>query len=177
MPSKQLKAGTVIVDEQDADILERPVSIIKGTYSVHVRVEFAGKQVRLSRLLAAPPSGMVVDHINGNPLDNRRSNLRVCTVKENNWNRKRRVGGTSLYKGVSRAPNGWFANIWPHGKCRHLGRFKSEIDAARAYDEAAREEYGEFACLNFPAQDEQSALRPNFHAAQSSAERSQHLGD
>ena len=88
------------------------------------------------------------DHIDGNGLNNQRSNLRPATAGQNCANR--RGWGRSPYKGVT--PNGrkWVARIGYDHKIRNLGNFTSEEDAARAYDAAAIELYGEFARLNFP---------------------------
>ena len=92
---------------------------------------------------------VVVDHINGNGLDNRRENLRICTNQQNQGNAKARRG-SSQFKGVSRKGNRWIAYIQFNRKFRSLGSFESEHDAALAYDAAALECFGEFAALNFP---------------------------
>lgn len=94
----------------------------------------------------------VIDHINGNRLDNRRENLRVVTKRSNAANSKSRSGSTSKYKGVSldSSRNKWISSIQLNGKTNHIGRFESEEDAAKAYDLRAWTEYGEFARLNFP---------------------------
>ena len=91
-----------------------------------------------------------VDHVNGNGLDNRRCNLRTCTNAENQHNQRPVRGGTSKYKGVSwHIDSGlWRAYISINKKIRHIGTFKTEIEAARAYDNMAREFFGEFANLN-----------------------------
>jgi len=96
--------------------------------------------------------GFEVDHINHNGLDNRRSNLRVCSKKQNQLNRRPDSGSTSEFKGVhwSKTRNKWYARIHLNGNDKHIGVFISEIDAARAYDRYAAEHFGEFAYLNFP---------------------------
>jgi hypothetical protein len=97
--------------------------------------------------------GYQIDHRNGNGLDNRRSNLRWATGSQNQQN-KAKVGGTSPFKGVYRlrsGPRPWRATITIQGRRLHLGVFKREEDAALAYDAAARQHFGEFAYLNFPA--------------------------
>lgn len=102
-------------------------------------------------VMGGPPSGMEIDHINGDSLDNRRENLRFCTRAQNQCNlRKRSSATSSKHKGVSkdRRRGKWEAQIRLGGKKKHLGYFEQEIDAARAYNAAARELFGEFARLN-----------------------------
>ncbi len=102
--------------------------------------------VSMHRLIMNPPKGMVVDHINGNGLDNRRCNLRLCTMQENAWNRRPRVEKTSSrFKGVYPCGDKWLAQV---GRQR-LGLFDDEVEAAKARDRKARELHGEHAWLNF----------------------------
>jgi len=91
-------------------------------------------------ILGRPEPGFVVDHINGDSLDNQRCNLRFATKPQNSQNQAKRPGGMSIYKGVSLNPkaNTWTATI---GRTK-LGSFAEETDAARAYDEAALHIYG-----------------------------------
>lgn len=94
----------------------------------------------------------LVDHVNGNGLDNRRSNLRPANFAENARNRPRRSDNTSGYKGVSwnRRNGKWQAYIGADRRQISLGHHATAEDAARAYDAAARELHGVFARLNFP---------------------------
>ncbi|MCG7852853.1 MAG: HNH endonuclease, partial [Methanosarcinaceae archaeon] len=97
--------------------------------------------------------GMVADHVNHDGADNRKANLRAATRGENGCNKRmRRVAGTSKYKGVmfKKSRGKWVARIGVGGRQIHLGYFEDEIDAAKAYDNAARKYHGEFAALNFP---------------------------
>ena len=108
--------------------------------------------VRMHRLITNAPKGMVADHINHNGLDNRKSNLRVCTNAENMRNQHSQKGGTSIYKGVCwhKASGKWYAQIKFKGKTIHIGLFTDKEEAARAYDAKAKELFGEYAYLNFP---------------------------
>lgn len=106
----------------------------------------------------------IIDHIDMNGLNNQKKNLRICTQAENLKNRKPK--GVSIYLGVTLHTSknkfklkdgtikiyenkGWLSHITVSGKCIHLGKFKNEIDAAKAYDEAAKIHHKEFANLNF----------------------------
>ena len=107
--------------------------------------------VRMHRAILGASKDHAVDHINHDTLDNRRQNLRLCSQAENNRNKSRRRGSSSEYLGVSwcGARGKWQAQININSRNSYIGRFVSEIDAARAYDAAARARYGEFANLNF----------------------------
>jgi len=93
------------------------------------------------------------DHKNHNGLDNRRSNLRLASHSENNMNKRKRAGTSSQYKGVHWREDRqqWYACIKINRDETHLGTFTSEIEAAYAYDDAARCLFGEYAYPNFPS--------------------------
>lgn len=129
----------------------------KGTRTVYaVRQICMGKgktrAVHMHREIIEAPAGMYVDHINQNGLDNRRANLRLADRCQNARNKPKTNRATSSkYKGVSHRPKQkkWTATIFVNGRNVHLGHFKTEIEAARAYDDSARKHYGRFAALNF----------------------------
>jgi hypothetical protein len=121
----------------------------KGTW--YARANVGGKQILLHRLiLGDPPPGMEVDHIDGDGLNNQRSNLRFCTKSENMQNRKLQRNNTSGYRGVvfHKPTKKWQATISFQGKTRWLGLFVLPEEAAAAYDREASRLFGEFARLN-----------------------------
>jgi hypothetical protein len=118
----------------------------------------------MHKLVIDARSGEMVDHINGDPLDNRKENLRIVTNQQNSWNSRgaKSFNGkptSSRFKGVSRKIckykgkpryKYWVAKIGVDGTDVTLGHFKDEEEAAKAYDEAAKKYFGEYARLNFP---------------------------
>lgn len=109
------------------------------------------KTLYLHRLLH--PEWKEIDHKDGDGLNNRRSNLRPCTKRQNQGNTQGNAGTASSFRGVSTAQhnskNPWRASIvLRSGKRKHLGYYATEEAAARAYNSAALVEFGEFACLN-----------------------------
>jgi hypothetical protein len=119
-----------------------------------------GSTITLSRFLMNPPQEMVVDHINGNTLDNRRSNLRICTQKQNNQARRPRKGANPHgYKGLVRykaskkhpdAPDNyyWRAAVGSGDQKVHVISTKNEHESALWYNRAANHIYGQFAYRN-----------------------------
>ena len=109
--------------------------------------------VSLHRFILDVGIEIAIDHINGDPLDNRRENLRLCTYTENARNRKKqRKPASSRYKGVSmmRRTGKWHVQITKLKVRYFLGAFSNEEEAGRAYDQKATELFGQFARLNFP---------------------------
>lgn len=141
------------VDDDDFEKL-RGYSWFFGTsgYAVrNVRIEGKGKtQIYMHRVVLGTPNGKKTDHVNGNKLDNRKVNLRVCSVAENHWNKGAHKDSKSGVKGVffHKRTGRWEAQIMALGKRYHLGYFFKKEKAATAYNQAAIELHGEFAKLN-----------------------------
>lgn len=122
--------------------------VVEATHLAGVRI----RKTKLHRIILDAPEGMTVDHISGDTLDIRRSNLRLCNKTENNRNRRKGIRSrtSSKFKGVylDVFHGKWAARIGSGGKKIHLGYFESEAQAAAAYDEAALRYHGDFARLN-----------------------------
>lgn len=122
-----------------------------------------GNRTALHRVILNAESKFEVDHINGNGLDNRRSNLRIATRQQNSANRVKGnfENATSAFKGIyKRGEKRWVAQITINNENRHIGSFDNEENAARAYDAAALEAFGEFAKLNFPVVETVNQFTP-----------------
>lgn len=146
-----LTSGYVaVVDEDDYEELSRWKWSATGGKRTYAYRQDNGKMVRMHRYLLKPPSNMDVDHIDGDGLNNRRSNLRIATRSQNNQNQRAIRGGTSIFKGVSlhRETLRWRTHICVNGRSTHIGYFASEVEAALAYNVAAERHFGEFAKLN-----------------------------
>ena len=138
-----------LVDDEDYEWLNSYRWCFDGRYAQR-RNKIEG-HVRMHMLIMQPEYGKGVDHINGNPLDNRRINLRVCSQWDNSKNMAKHFDGRSRYKGLTSTKSGkWFARINYKYKHISVGLFDDEVEAAKAYDQKAKELYGEFAKLNFP---------------------------
>ena len=149
------KGKTTLIDRDDFERVTKHKwylgSMGKG-YAAHSVWQPGGKTkaIYLHRFILDAPPGMEVDHINGDPLDNTRKNLRLCTHKQNTYNQRVQTRvKASRFRGV-RSSRGkrWIAQIRVDGKQMYLGIFECEEDAARVYDEAAKKYFGEFAYLN-----------------------------
>ena len=164
--------GTILIDDEDAYILEgSAISFKSGDVGCYVRLRWYNKRTRprernIARVIMGLPVGkdadhsLFVDHINHNVLDNRKCNLRVCTRSENCRNNKGQSTRTrSKYKGVcyhdckkynpdATGLKPWRAYTRIAGKRIWFGYYKTEEDAARAYNENAKRLFGEFAYLN-----------------------------
>lgn len=108
------------------------------------------KTIYMHRALISPPDGCVVDHVDGNGLDNRRANLRVGSQMQNTWNSRTKRSNTSGVKGVcfDRSRAKWIAHIRCGGKRINLGRFDNIRDAEAAYRAASMRIHGQFSRLD-----------------------------
>lgn len=121
---------------------------LTGKYYAYSHLK-GNKKILLHRYLLDIDDERLVDHINGNTLDNRRSNLRIASRLQNNVNSKKRKNCKSKYKGLMLRPSGrWGVYIKFQGINYCLGTFDNEIEAAKVYNKKALEFYGEYARLN-----------------------------
>lgn len=141
----------VLIDEEDYDL----VAQYRWYRSVRKNVIYARRLFKheskwcpqyMHSLITGWP---IVDHIDHDGLNNMRSNLRPATKGQNVRNARAHTRGASPYKGVSRTRKRWKSQITFEGEHYHLGHYDTQIEAAHAYDSAARELFGEFAFLNF----------------------------
>lgn len=140
----------VIVDDEDYEGLARyKWHALRSRRTWYACRDTQGKTLYIHRVILGAGVEQV-DHIDGDGLNNQRANLRLCTPSQNHTNaaKYRLSNASSRYRGVSRNGNGWRARCGGGNTQHYLGTFASEVEAARAYNEAAKRLYGEFACLN-----------------------------
>lgn len=147
-----------LVDEQDFEQLSQyRWHLARSGKNTYARTRIEGKHTQMHRLILPSPTDMVIDHVNGNGLDNRRANLRLATQRQNNAHRVRgKENAASKYIGVYLGRDGksWRAQIVVNDNLIYLGLFRTQRDAATAYNKASLAYNGEFAALNnIPAHD------------------------
>lgn len=155
MPTLPLTKGLeAIVDDEDFAVLSRWkwTTFLSGRIPYAARKE-GGRLVLMHRAINRTPEHLMTDHIDGNTLNNRRSNLRDATPVQNVMNKRGKPGGTSRFKGVwfdaqQAGSKQWRTAIRLQGKLKYLGRFATEEEAGAAYATAAREHFGEFANIS-----------------------------
>ena len=142
-----------LVDEEDAE------SVLCHEWRLHTRYvqsthNIYGKTMFLHQFILKVGKGEMVDHKDHNGLNNSRLNLREATPTQNTWNRYKSKSSSSQFKGVTfrKWEQRWVASIKHHGKPVFIGWYKTESEAARAFDDKAVELRGEWAMesLNFP---------------------------
>jgi hypothetical protein len=144
-----------LVDDESFEYLNRFHWCLLGAggYAVRgVKKNRRCKIILMHREVFAPKAREEVDHVDGNPLNNCRSNLRSASHKQNSQNGKAHIDGSSKYKGVywHKRLRKWHAQIRAGNQRIHLGYYSNEKDAAQSYDKAAQKLFGEFANPNFP---------------------------
>ena len=157
-----VEGGYACVDAADYEWLSRYLWRARNGYPTRSE---KGRQITMHREIMQPPAGALVDHIDGNRANARRSNLRVCTVAENQRNKRKAGNCLSRFKGVTycRKTGKWKAGCRFKGQFYHLGYFDDEVEAARAYDYGAVKYFGKFARVNFP-REWPSGRRAQVHA-------------
>lgn len=150
MKEIQLTQGKVaLVDDEDFEFISQWKWCFNGRYAVRSSSRTTGrKNVQMHRVLAKVQPGFQTDHINHDKLDNRKSNLRACSEIDNHYNVGKRANNTSGYKGVVAHYGKWGAQIKKDKKHFWLGVFATKIEAALAYNEAAKRYHGDFAVIN-----------------------------
>ena len=154
-----INGESFMFDPEDLVLVKSHIWLI-DSYG-YATTKINGRTRRFIRMLLKPSKNKYVDHINGNPHDNRSCNLRIANCLDNQRNMKIPKHNSSGYKGVGyRQDRGKYrAYISLQNRTKHLGYFQYAEEAARAYDQAARYYFGNFACLNFPSENEQGCRR------------------
>jgi len=150
-----IKSGhQIILDDEDKHLAERSWQLNSVGYARRTMYSRETKKLRtalMHREIIGAKKGQVVDHKNGNKLDNRKANLRVCTQSQNQANRLKSASQSSKYKGVCLTKNfrpaRWEASLTVNG-VRYRKIFMKETDAAKWYDQQAIKYFGKFALTN-----------------------------
>jgi hypothetical protein len=152
---KQIKltqGKVALIDDQDfAEVSKRKWFAVFDGYNWYASSrDGTHRHMRMHTFLMKPPSGVRIDHWDRNGLNNQRRNLRICTQSQNCHNRYFRIANKSGFKGVSwkKTNRKWCAQIKVGPKVMHLGLFKDPKEAAKVYDQAALDHFGEFALTN-----------------------------
>lgn len=146
-----IEVGRAIIDLEDIDKVKNHKWYLRDGYVYSIKLG-----LYLHRFLMNPSDNEVIDHIDHNTLDNRKSNLRICTRQQNNMNvPKQRRNTTSIYKGVSfdKQKNKWQAQIQINNKHKSIGRYDTELTASIEYDKKALLYFGVYACTNHPIEN------------------------
>ena len=147
-----------LVDDEDYEMLNKiPWHAIKSksgklVYASHLTKN--NQRVYMHEMIIGLKPGLIVDHKDGDGLNNQSGNLRLCNQQQNQMNQRVNTKTSSIYKGVSWSKHDkvWVSYIYHNYKRRHLGSFVSELSAAKEYNVAALDMFGEFARLNILAE-------------------------
>jgi hypothetical protein len=141
-----------MVDDEYYDEISKYKWCYSHGYAIRNSSKINGKRkhIYMHRVINDTPTGLQTDHIDGNTLNNQKCNLRLATTQQNQHNRCTVESTTSIYKGVCYRKRDlvWIAKTKHYGKSIHLGTFKKESDAAIAYNNYAKDNFGEYARLN-----------------------------
>lgn len=142
-----------MVDNEDFEYLGRFKWSYNNGYAVRHQLKNEYKDgprrmVKMHTVVNKTPEDRFTDHISGETLDNRKSNLRIADAKNNGANRKTNKNSYSGFKGVTIFNNKWRAAIRVNGEYIFLGYFNNKIEAARAYNQKAKEAFGKYGRLN-----------------------------
>jgi len=136
----------ILVDDEDQATLAMVAWKPHARGSKYFKAKIGGKMVYLHRKIVGAESGQIVDHINGNPLDCRRQNLRICDYSQSNSNRAARKDSRAPYKGITLTSSGrWLAQIMHRKQYTRIGLFNTPEEASAAYRAEARRLHGEYA--------------------------------
>lgn len=152
MKEISLTQGMVaLVDDEDYEmVLQYKWSLVKGRNTYYAEQKRRVKYRHMHRFIMNTPKGMIVDHLDGNGLNNQKYNMRNCTYSQNNQNRMNRNSEKFGYQGVTRrGSNKFYAYIRYKTKLAHLGVYSTAEQAAEAYNKKAVELYKESARLNY----------------------------
>ena len=145
-----IEVARAIIDLEDIDKVSKYKWCLDSKGYVHnTKVGF------LHRFITDCPSDKIIDHKNNNPLDNHKSNLRICSQQQNNMNRLKRNDCSSQFKGVYwyKQRNKWCVNIRINNKSKHIGYYTDELTASIEYDKNALLYHGVYAKLNHPIEN------------------------
>ena len=143
----------VLINEEDCHLIEgrswRCYPSGHAFYAVtDANINGKWTTIRMHNLILPPPPGLVVDHQNGDGLNNTRENLRHADKHQNKANGRKRINNPAKYKGIVRKGYFWFAKVRYKGKTYDAGHYRTQYEAAHAYNEMAQRVHGEFARLN-----------------------------
>lgn len=149
---KLTKGKVTIVDDEDYEELNK-YKWLYNSSGYAARNSYKNEKptmIHMHRVINNTPVGLETDHIDCDKLNNQKANLRTVTKQQNQFNQRSHKGSSSKYKGVSyfKRDKSWLAQVVYFGKTIGLGLFKKESDAAIAYNNYAKEHFGEFARLN-----------------------------